>query len=194
MEKIEVLKRAKKWAFSKGVSPWIFSKNRDLFYGCFSQKSCQKWSFFDILDRKESFLDQKIEVYKKGKKKKWTFYKGVSPWILSINRTFCYRCLLQKLISKRPFRYCGRKIMILRGKIWSFKKCQKWTFFNGVSQWILWKNRTWYCMCFLRKLCQKRSFFDILDRKQGFKDQNTEVLNRAKKWTFSRRVSQWIMS
>ena len=49
-------------------------------------------------------------------------------------------------------------------------------------------------VCFLRKLCQKRSFFDILDRKQGFKDQNTEVLNRAKKWTFSRRVSQWIMS
>ena len=49
-------------------------------------------------------------------------------------------------------------------------------------------------MCFLRKLCQKRSFFDILDRKQGFKDQNIDVLNRAKKWTFSRRVSQWILS
>ena len=49
-------------------------------------------------------------------------------------------------------------------------------------------------MCCLRKLCQKRSFFDILDRKQGFKDQNIEVLNRAKKWTFSKGVSPLILS
>ena len=56
-KKIEVLKRAKKWTFFKGVSPWIFSKNRTFSYLCFSQKLCQKRSFLDTLDRKQSFVD-----------------------------------------------------------------------------------------------------------------------------------------
>ena len=51
---------------------------------------------------------------------------------------------------------------------------------KGVSPWILSKNRTFSYRCFLQKLCQKRSFFDILERKQSFVDQNIEVLTRAK--------------
>ena len=43
-KKNKVLKRAKKWTFSKGVSPWILSKNRNFSYGCFLQKLCwKKW-------------------------------------------------------------------------------------------------------------------------------------------------------
>ena len=61
-----VLKRAIKWAFSKGVTPWILSKNRIFYYCCFSQKLFQKRSFFDILDRKQPLLDQKIEVLKRA--------------------------------------------------------------------------------------------------------------------------------
>ena len=57
---MKVVKRAKKWTFSKGVSPWILSKNRTFSYRCVSQKLCQKRSFLDILNRKQSFLDQKI--------------------------------------------------------------------------------------------------------------------------------------
>ena len=34
-KKNKVLKRAKKWTFSKGVSPWILSKNRNYSYGWF---------------------------------------------------------------------------------------------------------------------------------------------------------------
>ena len=41
----------------------------------FLQKSCQKKSLFDILNRKQSFLDQKIEVLKRAKK--LTFPKGL---------------------------------------------------------------------------------------------------------------------
>ena len=47
------LKRAKKWTFSKGVSPWILSKNRNFSYRRFSQKLCQKRSFLDISNRKK---------------------------------------------------------------------------------------------------------------------------------------------
>ena len=75
------LKRAKKWTFSKGVSPWILSKNRTFSYRCFLQKLCQKRLFLDILNRKQSFLDQKIEILTRTTKS--TFFKGVSPWILS---------------------------------------------------------------------------------------------------------------
>ena len=72
-----VLTRAKKWTFFKGVSPWFLSKNRTFSYRCFSQKLCHKRSFFNILERKQSFLDRKIEVLTRAKK--LTFFKGVSP-------------------------------------------------------------------------------------------------------------------
>ena len=45
-EKIEVLKRAKKWTFSKWVSPWILSKN-----GTFSYRSF----FTEIMSEKIVF-------------------------------------------------------------------------------------------------------------------------------------------
>ena len=54
-KKIKVLKRAKKWTFSKGVSPWIWSKNRTFSYRYFLEKLCQKRLFLDILNRKQSF-------------------------------------------------------------------------------------------------------------------------------------------
>ena len=34
---------------------------------------------------------------------------------------------------------------------------------------------------FLQKICQRKSFLDILDRKQSFKEQKIEGLRRAKK-------------
>ena len=74
-QKIEVLTRVKKWTFFKGVCPWILSKNQTSSYRCFLQKLCQKKSLFDILNRKQSFLDQKIEVLKR--EKKLTFPKGL---------------------------------------------------------------------------------------------------------------------
>ena len=40
----------------------------------------------------------------------------------------------------------------------------------------------------------KKTFLDILNRKQSFQDQKIEVLTRAKKWIFSKGVSSWILS
>ena len=39
-------------------------------------------------------------------------------------------------------------------------------------------------MCFLRKLCQKRTFYDILNRNQLFLEQKIEVLKRPKNGHF----------
>ena len=45
MEKIEVLKRAKKWTFFKGVSPGSLSKNRTFLIGTFHRNSIRKQRF-----------------------------------------------------------------------------------------------------------------------------------------------------
>ena len=45
-----------------------FFQNRNFSCRYFSQKVCQKRWFLDILNRKQAFLDQKIEVLKKGQK------------------------------------------------------------------------------------------------------------------------------
>ena len=108
-----IICRPKYWSFNKGQK-WILSKNRTFSYRCFSQKLCQKRSFLDILNRNNHFKIKKKEVLTRAKK--WTFFKGVSPWILSKNRTFSYRRFYSNHIRKDRFWYCGKKRMILRGK------------------------------------------------------------------------------
>ena len=88
--------------FSKGASAWILSKNRTFSYRLFFTKMMSEKIVFDILKKtKQLFLDQKIEVLIRAKK--WTFFKGLSPWILSKNRTFSYRRFSQKSYQKRSF-------------------------------------------------------------------------------------------
>ena len=74
---MEVLTRAKKFTFLKGVSPWTLSKNGTFSYRRFSQKSYKKTPLFDIAEREDYFKSKKIEVLKRARK--WTFFKGVSP-------------------------------------------------------------------------------------------------------------------
>ena len=100
-------KKGKNWTLFKGVSPWFLSENRTFSYRCILQNLCQKRSFFHILERKQSFLEQKLEVLTRAKKCR--FFKGVSPWIYSKNRNFSYGCFFQKLLEKKKivFRYSG---------------------------------------------------------------------------------------
>ena len=89
-KKMEFLEKSTKSTFSKGVSPLFPSKNRSFYHLCFLGKSSQKRSFFDILDKKECFLDRKKELFKSPKKS--NFSKGVRLWFLSKNRTFYHLC------------------------------------------------------------------------------------------------------
>ena len=74
-QKIEVLTRAIKWTFFKRVCPWILSKNRTFSYCFFSQKLCQKRSFFDIYERKQLFFNQILQ-FQQGPKNEH-FLKGL---------------------------------------------------------------------------------------------------------------------
>ena len=122
-KKVEVLKRAKKWTFFKGVSPWILSKNGTFSYRRFSQKSYQKKTFLILWKERNDFKLKKIKVLKRAKK--WTFSKGVvhdfvqkSKFLLSV---FFTEIMPEKIV----FQYLWKKRMILSGKKLSFKKGQK---------------------------------------------------------------------
>ena len=76
-------------------------KSKFLLFLFFTEIMSEKKSFLNILNKRQSFLDQKIEVLTRIKN--WTFFKGVSPWILSKNRTFSYLLFSQKFYQKTTF-------------------------------------------------------------------------------------------
>ena len=121
---------------------------------------------FNYSGWKTNIVRTKNWSFDKGQK--WTFFKGVSPWILFKNQTFCYRRISQKSYRKRWFLILWKKKIDCKWKKKVLKRAKKWTFSKGVGPWILFKNRTFSYRCFSQKLCQKRSFLDILNRKQSF--------------------------
>ena len=57
---MEVLTRAKKFTFLKGVSPWILAKNGTFSYRRFSQKSYKKTSFLILWKEKIILSREKL--------------------------------------------------------------------------------------------------------------------------------------
>ena len=119
-EKLKFLKGSKNRHFLKGLVRGVLSKNRTFSYRSFLQKLCQKTPFLDVLNRKQSFLDQKIEILTRTKK--WTFFKGVSPWILFKNRTFSFLLFSQKFYQKTAFLILWKEKNDVKWKKFKFKK------------------------------------------------------------------------
>ena len=76
-------KKSKNWHFSKGVNSWFWSKNGYFCKLFFLGNIGQDIVFYDILQRKNSFLGFKKKKIKKSTN--WHFYKGVTYWFLSKN-------------------------------------------------------------------------------------------------------------
>ena len=79
-------KKSKNWHFSKGVNPWFWSKNGHFSNLFFLGNIGKENVFYDILERKNSFLGYKNKKFKKSKN--WHFSKGVNPWFWSKNGHF----------------------------------------------------------------------------------------------------------
>ena len=75
----------KNWYFSKGVNPWFWFKSGH-FSNCFFGNIGQENVFYDILERKDSFLGYKNKKFKNSKN--WPFSKGVNPEFWSKNGHF----------------------------------------------------------------------------------------------------------
>ena len=73
-------KKTKNWYFSKGINPWFWSKSGH-FFNFFFGNIGQENVFYDILERKNTFLGDKNKKFKKWKN--WDFFKGVCLWFWS---------------------------------------------------------------------------------------------------------------
>ena len=92
-ENVNFLK-SKKWVFSKGVDPWIRSKNPQFFSSMFLIKIGLEIMFSYGLEREEAFEDDKNVNFLKSKK--WVFSKGVHPWFRSKNPQLFIVCFSAK--------------------------------------------------------------------------------------------------
>ena len=87
----------------------IFVKNWRFFHLFILGKIGQENVFYDILERKNAFLDYKNIKLKKGKnwdfsyRKNWDFFKGVSQWFLSKKWQFFHLFILGKIGQEKVF-------------------------------------------------------------------------------------------
>ena len=79
--KNKISKKSKNWHFWKGVNSWFWSKNGHFSIFFFLSNLGQENVFYDILERKNAFLDYKNT--KKEKSKNRHFSQGVIPWFWS---------------------------------------------------------------------------------------------------------------
>ena len=70
-------KRSKNRHFPEGVNPWFCSKNGHFSNFYFLGNVRQENVFYDILERKNAFLDYKNKKFKKSKNRH--LFKGVNP-------------------------------------------------------------------------------------------------------------------
>ena len=78
--KSKIFKKSKNCHFSKGVNSWFWYKNGH-FSNCFFLGNIgQENVFYDILERKNAFLDDKNKKFKKPKN--CDYSEVVNPWFL----------------------------------------------------------------------------------------------------------------
>ena len=79
-------KKSTSWHFFKGVNPCFWSKNGRFSNFFFLGNIGLENVYYDILERKNAFLDYKNNKFKKSKN--WHFFKGVNPCFWSKNGLF----------------------------------------------------------------------------------------------------------
>ena len=121
-------------------------------------------------------MEQKLKFWKGPKN--GHFPKGLVHDFVQKSKFLLSVVFTEIMPEKIVFRYLWKKRMILGRKNWSLKKGQKMDISKGVSPWILSKNWIFSYRCFSQKLIQKRSFLEILNRKQSLQDQKTKF----KRW------------
>ena len=120
--------------------------------------------FYDILQRKNSFLGFKKKKIKKSKN--WHFSKGVNLSFWSQTwpffKTLFFRQYRQ---GKCLSRYSRKKKKAFLGyKNKKFKKSKNWHFSKGVNPWFWSKNGHFFKLFFLFNIGQKNVIYDILQR------------------------------
>ena len=91
--------------------------------------------FYDILERKNTFLGYKNNKFKKSKN--WPFSKGVNPWFWSKTAIFP-TLFLGNIVQENVFYHIlERKNAVL---VYKNKKFKNWHFCKGFNPWFWSKN------------------------------------------------------
>ena len=99
--KIQLLKRAMKRKFSKGVSPWLCPILIISIIAVFHWNYVTKDRFSIFMKEKKDFEWKKLKYYEGSKN--GNFLKGLKHGVLLKNRTFSYRRFSQKFYLKTSF-------------------------------------------------------------------------------------------
>ena len=132
-------KKSKYWHFSKRVNPWFWSKKDQFSNFFFLRNIGQEKVFYDILERKNSFLGYKKRKFKQSKI--WHFSKGVNPWFWFKNDHFFIFFFLGNIGQENVFYHIlEQKNSFLGYKNKKFKKSKNSLFSKGVNPWFWFKH------------------------------------------------------
>ena len=139
----------------------------------FLSKKSQKETFFDILDRKESW---------------------VSPWFCLKIDLFLIRFYLSKKGRKKHFLiFCLENKVFWTSKVKFSQSRKKSTICKGVSPWFFFEKSTFPNIFFSAKKERKKDFFIFWLEKNAFWTAKKSSKN-SKKSTFCKGVSPWFFS
>ena len=125
-------KNSKNCHYSKGVSPWFWSKNAHFFNFSFLGNIGQENVFYDILKRKNAFLGYKNNKFRKSKN--CHFFKEVDPWFWSKNDHFSNFFFFGKIGHENVFYdILERKNTFLGYKNKKFKKSKNCIILKGLT-------------------------------------------------------------
>ena len=158
------------------VQRWPFFQ---LFF--FLGKRDQEKSFYDILERKNTFLGYKNKKFKKSKN--CHFSKGVNPCFLNKNVRFWNFFFYFKIGQENVFDHIlDWKNAFLGSKTQKIKKSKNWRFSKGVNPWLWSKNGHFFNFFYLGNIGQEHVFYDILER-------NNAILGYKKRSSKSRKIA-----
>ena len=156
----------------------VLVQKRPFFQLFFLGNIGQENVFYDILGRKNAFLNYKNKKFKKSKN--GHFCKGVNPWFWSKNGYFSNFFFLGNIGQENVFYdILGGKNVILSYKNKKFKKSKNWHYSNFV---FFRHYRVGNCR--LRYSRAKNAFL-------GYKNKK---FKKSKNWHFCKGVNPWFWS
>ena len=154
-----MFKKAKNWHFSKGVSPWVWSKKK-----------------------KNKVQEQEVQTVED-----WIFRKGLSHGFgpkVAILPFFFLGNILQENVF---YDNLERKNAFLKYKNKMFKKVKNWHFSKRVNPWVWSRNGHFSKFVFLGKIGWENVFYDIVERKNAYLSYKNKNFKKSKNWHFFQR-------
>ena len=165
----------------------VLVKKRPFLQLFFLRNICLENVFYDILERKNTFLGYKNKKFKKSNN--WHFCKGVNSWFWSKNGDFSSFFFSNIGQENGFYDILEEKNAFLAYKNKKFKKSKNWHFFKGVNPWFWSKNGHFSNFFFLGNIGQENVFYDILERKNAFLGYKNKKFKKSKNWHFSKGVN-----